>query len=141
MNHGSKFCKFMDTFSKTERSYIMFCVKGENNKSTELKLITLFRKHDITGWRRKYKLAGKPDFVFPKRKTAVFVDGCFWHGCQKHLRMPSSNRTYWERKIGKNIERDRAVNEKLAGKGWNVIRIWEHDLKNVNSVPWFLKLL
>jgi len=78
---------------------------------------------------------GKPDFVFPKSRVAVFVDGCFWHGCRKHCRMPSSNREYWEEKIGGNIRRDSIVTRKLRAAGWSVIRFWEHDLnsKQINK--------
>jgi DNA mismatch endonuclease (patch repair protein) len=65
---------------------------GSGNRGTELRLIEIFKARGITGWRRKYKLPGKPDFVFPKARVAVFVDGCFWHGCPKHCRMPRSNK-------------------------------------------------
>ena len=69
-----------DTFTDEERSKIMWQVKSGGNKSTELKLINLFKGYRIKGWRRNYKIYGKPDFVSPKKKVAIFVDGCFWHG-------------------------------------------------------------
>jgi len=68
--------------------------------------------------------------VFRKARIAVFIDGCFWHACQKHCRMPASNRDYWERKIGRNAERDKRVNRELRRRGWRVVRIWEHEIKN-----------
>jgi DNA mismatch endonuclease (patch repair protein) len=104
----------------------MACVKGRLNKSTELRFIALLRKKGITGWRRNYPLVGKPDFVFPQRRTVVFIDGCFWHGCTKHCRMPSSNIDYWNAKIERNKTRDKQISKTLKEKGWNVIRIWEH---------------
>jgi DNA mismatch endonuclease (patch repair protein) len=119
----------VDTFSKTERSRIMASVKSRKNKSTELSFIAILREKGITGWRRKYRLIGKPDFVFPRIKTAVFIDGCFWHGCPSHCRMPSSNVNYWDNKIEKNKIRDKKITKALKMKGWQVIRIWEHEIK------------
>jgi len=119
-----------DIFSKEKRSWIMERVRSRYNKSTELEFIKVMRGKKITGWRRNYPLLGKPDFVFPKSRVAVFVDGCFWHGCPKHCRMPSSNSDYWADKIGGNIRRDRRVTRKLRAAGWSVIRFWEHDLQN-----------
>jgi DNA mismatch endonuclease, patch repair protein len=69
-----------DTFTKKQRSNVMRAVKAKGNKSTELKLVEIFKSYHITGWRRNYKIIGKPDFVFPKLKIALFADGCFWHG-------------------------------------------------------------
>jgi len=74
--------RMADVFSARKRSQIMSRVLGRGNKATELALIVLLRRHQITGWRRAARLFGKPDFVFPKHRLAVFVDGCFWHGCQ-----------------------------------------------------------
>jgi DNA mismatch endonuclease (patch repair protein) len=73
-------------------------------------------------------LLGKPDFVFPKSRLTVFVDGCFWHGCPKHGHTPRSNTAYWRKKIARNIERDQEVNRELKKRGWRVFRIWEHEL-------------
>lgn len=120
----------MDTFSKAERSRIMSRVKSSGNKSTEAAFITLMTERGITGWRRHQPVFGKPDFVFRKTRIAVFIDGCFWHGCPKHCRMPATNRDYWERKIGRNLERDKKVKRELRKAGWTVVRIWEHELKD-----------
>lgn len=120
----------MDTFSKTERSRIMASVKSRNSKSTELRFISVLKDEAITGWRRNYPLIGKPDFVFPRLRIAVFIDGCFWHGCPSHCRMPSSNVTYWNSKIEKNKIRDKTITKTLKMKGWQVIRIWEHEIKS-----------
>ncbi|MFH1672755.1 MAG: very short patch repair endonuclease [Pseudomonadota bacterium] len=119
----------MDTVSTQERSRVMAKVKARGNKSTELKLVKIFKEYSIKGWRRNYPLTGKPDFVFPKSRLAIFVDGCFWHGCQEHCRIPASHRDYWVSKINRNKKRDRSVTKKLRLKNWTVIRLWEHELK------------
>jgi len=107
----------------------MASVKSSNAKTTELKFLSLIKEKNITGWRRNYSLTGKPDFVFPRFKIAVFIDGCYWHGCPSHCRMPSSNIIYWNNKIEKNKIRDRKITKVLKMKGWQVIRIWEHEIK------------
>jgi len=71
---------------------------------------------------------GRPDFVFPARRLAVFVDGCFWHGCPRHGTMPKGNRSFWRAKITRNRERDREVGAELRRLGWKVLRVWEHEL-------------
>jgi DNA mismatch endonuclease (patch repair protein) len=118
-----------DIFTKKKRSQVMSAVKGKGNKSTELALAKLFRKNGIKGWRRNYSgVIGKPDFVFPKERIAVFVDGCFWHGCKKHRTIPVTRRSFWVTKIERNRERDRLVNRELKRSGWKVRRFWEHEL-------------
>ena len=72
---------------------------------------------------------GKPDFADKENKIAVFVDGCFWHGCKKHCRVPKQNNVYWHEKIKRNIERDKEVSRYLKRNGWKAVRIWEHDIK------------
>jgi len=118
-----------DTFTKKQRSNVMKSVRCKGNKSTELKLIDIFKAHHITGWRRNYKIIGKPDFVFPKLKIAIFADGCFWHGHNCRNLTPSDNSVYWEKKIARNRERDIAVTDALNKKGWKVVRIWECEIK------------
>lgn len=117
-----------DTVSKDKRSEIMRAVRSRGNRVTELVFVRLLRQHKIKGWRRHGALAGNPDFVFRKQKLAVFVDGCFWHGCGKHCRMPKGNSSYWNLKIASNKARDRQVNRTLRHAGWQVVRIWEHEL-------------
>lgn len=123
-----------DVFSKEKRSHIMRQVKSSRNKSTELKLISFFKSNKIKGWRRNYKIFGNPDFVFITKKTAIFVDGCFWHGHNCRNTKPKANKEYWDNKIKKNIQRDNLVTEKLKTKGWTVIRIWECELKDENKI-------
>jgi len=122
-----------DTFTKEQRSQIMRQVKSSRNKSTELKLIQFFKANKIIGWRRNYKLFGKPDFVFPKSRTAIFVDGCFWHGHNCRNTKPKDNKEYWANKIERNQKRDIEVSQTLSIKGWRVVRIWECELKNKST--------
>lgn len=75
------------------------------------------------------RLPGSPDIVFVSAGAAVFIDGCFWHGCPQHCRRPSSNRDYWLPKIERNMRRDRRVDAELKEAGWRVIRLWEHEVK------------
>jgi DNA mismatch endonuclease (patch repair protein) len=117
-----------DVFTKAKRSEVMSKIRGHGNKDTELALMKLFRRHRITGWRRHQDVFGKPDFLFRRNRLALFVDGCFWHGCPKHCKTPAGNREFWKKKFAANMARDRRVNRELRKLGWRVMRIWEHDL-------------
>ena len=81
-------------------------------------------------YRLRVKLPGKPDMVFPSARLAVFVDGCFWHGCPVHAVRPETNVAFWESKISGNVARDREVTDELTAAGWNVFRFWEHEIAN-----------
>jgi DNA mismatch endonuclease, patch repair protein len=72
----------------------------------------------------------KPDFIFPRLHVAIFVDGCFWHGCPKHMIWPRSRAAFWRKKIEGNRTRDRLVGRELRRAGWTVLRIWEHELRH-----------
>ena len=122
-----------DIFTVAERSARMSRIRGRGNASTEGRMVTMFRKARITGWRRHASLLGKPDFTFPREKVVVFVDGCFWHGCPKHFKAPVGNAEFWSVKIAANLKRDQAVNRQLRKQGWKVVRIWEHSLRARNS--------
>lgn len=119
-----------DVFSKKKRSEIMSRVRSRGNKATEIKLIKILHARGITGWRRSRKVFGTPDFVFPKARLAVFVDGCFWHGCPEHGVTPKTNKLFWKKKLKRNLDRDRVVRRKLRASGWGVLRIWQHELKH-----------
>ena len=119
-----------DVFTKAKRSAVMSLIRGSGNKDTELRMITLFRAHGITGWRRNARVVGKPDFVFRRERVAVFVDGCFWHrhpGC-KYAYTPKSRLEFWLPKFERNVARDREVTRALRKTGWRVVRVWECDL-------------
>lgn len=82
-----------------------------------------FRKHlAIQGQGARVR----PDIVFTRNRLAVFVDGCFWHGCPEHGTQPKHNAGYWVPKLRRNAERDRKVNDALRAEGWRVLRFWEH---------------
>lgn len=123
-----------DFFTNAQRSAIMASVRSCGNKATELRLVAIFRENKITGWRRNVRVVGQPDFVFQKKRVAVFVDGCFWHGCPRHLRMPNTNRPYWQSKTARTRARDLLVNQKLKRFGWRVVRVWEHSLRTPDLV-------
>src|SRR5437016_5002900 len=107
-----------DVFTKPERSRVMSRVRSRANKATELALVALLRRYQISRWRRHQPLFGNPDFAFPGAKLALFVDGCFWHCCPKHATTPASNRAFWKRKLAGNKARDRRVNRVLRRRGW-----------------------
>lgn len=119
----------VDTFTRKKRSEIMAQIKGSGNLTTELRLIKIFRAYKIIGWRRNKPLFGRPDFIFPKAHVAIFVDGCFWHGCRTHKNIPKTNHEFWVKKIEGNILRDQIVSRTLRNSGWQVLRIWEHEVK------------
>ena len=123
-----------DVFSKHKRSQVMAAIRSRGNKDTEMKLAAILRSARIAGWRRHQPLSGHPDFVFPRQRLAIFVDGCFWHGCRWHCRMPKENREYWRRKIAGNSARDRRTTRLLRTRGWRVLRIWGHALASPETV-------
>lgn len=109
----------------------MSAIRSRANITTELAMVAILRQLRITGWRRHPgNVYGSPDFIFSKSKTAVFIDGCFWHGCQSHGIMPKSNAEFWLKKLTANKKRDKAVKKELKSRGWTVVRIWEHSLKD-----------
>lgn len=119
-----------DVFPKQKRSLIMSANRGSGNRSTEVQLRVRLAAHKISGWRISAKdIHGKPDFVFDRERVAVFVDGCFWHGCKTCRNIPATNRKFWTDKIEGNKRRDKAVTRSLRRNGWIVIRFWEHQVR------------
>jgi len=82
----------------------------------------------------------RPDFVFHARRIAVFVDGCFWHGCPQHATRPKHNASFWRKKLAANRDRDRLVTRTLRARGWRVLRIWEHELRRANEARLIARL-
>jgi len=119
-----------DVFTKKKRSQVMAAIHSCGNKAAELRLASILRAAGITGWRRHQPIPGHPDFAFRRQRLAVFVDGCFWHGCRWHCRMPKSRTEYWNPKIATNKKRDRMVNSLLRKRGWCMLRIWEYSLND-----------
>lgn len=97
-----------------------------------------FRKYiwqkGVRGYRLNYKIKGKPDLYFPRKKIAVFIDGCFWHQCPDCFQKPATNKKYWKEKIQRNIERDLETDIFLKNIGISVLRLWEHEVKNEISL-------
>ena len=120
-----------DVKTPEQRSRNMAAIKGKDTKPEMIVRKYLFSR----GLRFRVqvrKLPGKPDIVLPKYKTAIFVNGCFWHGHEgcKYFRLPKSNVEFWKEKIERNIERDRESMQALLDLGWKVIRVWECELRN-----------
>ena len=92
-------------------------------------MVAAMRLHRIKGWRRHAKLPGRPDFVFNAERVAVFIDGCFWHGCPVHFKEPATAAEFWREKIRRNRARDLRVRRELRRRGWHVVRIWEHGFR------------
>jgi DNA mismatch endonuclease (patch repair protein) len=120
-----------DNLKPEDRQKAMRAVKGKGT-TPERRLFAMLVGMGLKGWRKNAgDIIGKPDVAFRNEQVAIFVDGCFWHGCpycQRKL-MPETNRPYWERKINRNIELAKSNNQKLLENQWVVIRIWEHELK------------
>lgn len=125
-----------DNLTKEQRAHVMARNKGKGTRSTELSLRARLSAAGISGWKfQPQGILGKPDFAFPDKKLAIFIDGCFWHGCAKCRTIPKTNTEFWEQKIMGNIARDKHVSNRLRRSGWHVLRFWEHDLKeNPSSV-------
>lgn len=113
------------------RSRIMSGIRGRNNHSTEIPLRMGLIRRGIGGWKLHVKaLPGCPDFFFIGGRIAVFVDGCFWHGCPRCGHLPRTNPAFWHTKITRNRERDERNTRRLRGRGYRVLRFWEHDIMN-----------
>ena len=124
-----------DILTKKQRSYNMSQIRSKNT-GPELILRKLLSKNKISGYRLHYKkILGKPDMVFPRKKLAIFIDGCFWHKCPSCFIRPKSRTGFWNKKIKDNLIRDKEVNKSLKKIGWKILRIWEHELReNPNKV-------
>jgi DNA mismatch endonuclease, patch repair protein len=130
----------MDTVNKEIRSKIMARIKSKGNKSTETKLRMILVRTGISGWKVQPKnISGNPDIVFLKLKIVIFVDGCFWHSCPICGHIPKSNQKYWINKLERNVNRDKHQRSKLRRDGWSVVRIWEHELKDLRKVTHKIK--
>lgn len=116
-----------DTLTKKLRSHLMSCVR---QTGTDIELLMRKRLWGM-GWRYrlKNKLPGRPDIVFVSKRVAIFVDGCFWHGCPVHGTFPKTNKKFWLKKFRDNKNRDLKVDRQLSMEGWKVLRFWEHDVK------------
>jgi DNA mismatch endonuclease (patch repair protein) len=123
-----------DSVDKATRSRIMASIKSKGNRSTEIKMARLLRRNRLSGWRRHYTIVGKPDFAWTREKVALFVDGCFWHGCPYCYRPSKSHKAFWEGKVKYNKTHDLKVSRELRASGWRVIRIWECKINAPHSL-------
>ncbi len=105
----------------------MSAIRSENTKPEMLLRKALWARNLRF---RVYYGKEKIDIAFPSKKVAIFVDGCFWHGCPFHSHIPKSNKEYWLPKLKKNIERDQNKNQRLEAEGWKVLRFWEHEIQD-----------
>lgn len=153
-----------DVLSVDDRSALMARIRGTGNESTEVAMIKMLRQAGLSGWRRHVRIGWQvsslspslqrrqhkgrfrayvaPDFVFRKKRTVLFVDGCFWHACPTHGGSPSSNSDYWRPKLLRNRTRDRFVDAVLCHRGWIVLRVWEHELSQPQQLMrWLVRNL
>jgi DNA mismatch endonuclease (patch repair protein) len=123
----------MDHVNREVRSKIMASVRSKGNRTTEIALGKLLWAAGLRGYRKHWHVMGRPDFAWPSRRIAVFVDGCFWHGCKcKYL--PRTNSAFWRRKIRTNQARDGRITRALRREGWKVVRIRECRVRNNSSL-------
>jgi DNA mismatch endonuclease (patch repair protein) len=138
-----------DPLTSRQRSRLMAKIRPTGNRSTEGALAVAFRRAGVKGWRRHVRVRLNttrsrtrpshaegaqarytcPDFIFPRLRVAVYVDGCFWHGCPQHGTAPTQNSIFWREKLASNRARDSRVTASLRKAGWTVVRIWEHSVK------------
>lgn len=112
-------------------SKAMAAVRGHGNKTTERRFRLALVRAGMRGWQVRPKgFRGNPDFVFAVARIVVFVDGCFWHGCPKCGHVPRTNRPFWAAKLKRNRERDLKTTDQLEGEGFQVLRFWEHELRD-----------
>lgn len=148
LSHGKPENSMTDVFDSTKRSEVMSRIRGRGNASTEMAMVAVFHQARIIGWRRHVELrlwpatadkniavktkSGRirvrPDFIFRDVRLAIFVDGCFWHGCALHSTWPKRNAEFWESKLKGNMRRDAWHTHALEAAGWSVLRVWEHEL-------------
>jgi len=121
-----------DNLTKEKRSWNMSRIKGKNTKS-ELTVRSILHSMGFRFRIHRKDLPGTPDIVLPKYKTVIFVNGCFWHqhyGC-KYATRPKSNQDFWDKKLNKNIDRDKENYKKLKELGFKVILIWECEIEKI----------
>lgn len=121
----------MDNISKEKRSKIMSSIHSKDTKPE----ITLRDALSAKGLKFETNYGSeKIDIAFPTDKLAIFIDGCFWHGCPIHSHKIGTNEAYWQAKLQKNKERDKIKTAKLKSEGWIVLRFWEHELTDIDTV-------
>ena len=126
----------VDRISKEQRSKIMASIHSKNT-GPEVSI-----RKALSAISLRYRVhygKEKIDIAFPKVKVAVFIDGCFWHGCPFHSNIPKTNQEYWLPKLKRNIERDKEKNKRLEEDGWLIIHVWEHEIENASKIAEIIK--
>lgn len=120
----------MDVYDAEKRSAVMRAVKSKDT-TPEIKVRHILHRAGYRYRLHRNDLPGKPDIVFPSRRTAIFIHGCFWHQHPEchHAARPASNSDYWNRKLNRNIERDKKHIAELEKAGWKVLTLWECEIK------------
>ncbi len=117
----------VDVMTAPQRSRCMSRIRGRDTKPEVALRSALWRLG--LRFRKKTRLPGRPDIVFPKERVAVFVDGCFWHRCPEHQTKPAANAEFWEKKLSGNVDRDLRTDAQLKAEAWTVMRVWEHEVE------------
>lgn len=115
-----------------ESAIVSAQMRAQRVTDTEVELAVRRALHSAGfRYRKHYPVPGRSrrsiDIAFPGKRIAIFIDGCFWHGCEIHRTVPKSNRAWWQAKLDENRRRDRDTTEVLVEQGWTVLRFWEHD--------------
>lgn len=124
----------MDRVTQQVRSKIMALCGSRDNRTTERRMSSLLWSTGLRGYRKHWRVTGTPDFAWPRLKVALFVDGCFWHGCPHCRRYSKSNKTFWNLKVKNNRARDKRVAAKLRRQGWRVVRVWECSVRKARTL-------
>lgn len=118
----------VDKISPEARSLNMKAIRSVNTKIEEVISKKLWQ-YGVRFRKNVKNLKGKPDIAIKKYKIVIFIDSCFWHSCPEHGHIPKSNTPFWIEKLERNRQRDEEVTTYYLNKGWNVLRIWEHEIK------------
>ena len=131
-----------DSLTQSDRSALMARVRPHGNKSTDLQFVNTVMRLGIHGWvMQPPNILGRPDVYFPQQRLVVFLDGCFWHACPKCGRLPKSRTEFWTTKIQNNRRRDQSISRRLRRKGYHVMRLWEHSLRDDRWAPRLVNML
>jgi DNA mismatch endonuclease (patch repair protein) len=130
----------VDRVTKKVRSRIMASVGSQGNRTTERRMAAILWNAGLRGYRKHWRVVGKPDFAWPGRKIALFVDGCFWHGCKRCNRPSKSNVAFWRDKVLQNQRRDKRISRRLRNEGWRVMRVWECRVKSTFTLERIRKM-
>ena len=124
-----------------QRSRTMSAIRSSNNATTEVAFRMALVRSRIGGWKIGNNLPGRPDIIFPFSRVAIFLDGCFWHGCRRCGHVPKVNTKFWQTKIRLNRSRDRRIGRLLRNDGFHVVRVWEHTIASHSALSAMLKKL